>query len=89
MVVDDREAAFDESGELVEAARNGHTDPDGWATLGGVLAGEHSGRPSADAITLFKSVGLALQDVAAGALARTRAEQLGLGTLLSPQEPQP
>lgn len=88
VVVDDRDAAFEESGELVEAARNGHTDPQRWSTLGGVLAGEQPGRTDEHAITLFKSVGLALQDVAAGALARSRAEQLGLGTLLSPQGPQ-
>jgi len=88
VVVDDRDAALEESGELVAAIREGHTTAASWSTLGGVLSGEHPGRDDEDAITLFKSVGLALQDVAAGALALDRAEQLQLGVIL-PQESAP
>jgi ornithine cyclodeaminase len=86
IVVDDHDAALEESGELVAAARRGVTTPAAWVSLGSVLAGEAPGRPCANAITLFKSVGLALQDVAAGALALRNANRLGLGLVLESDE---
>jgi ornithine cyclodeaminase/alanine dehydrogenase-like protein (mu-crystallin family) len=59
--VDSREAALQESGD-VKAAR------DVAAEIGEVVAGVHPGRRSAEEITLFKSVGVAVEDVAAAAL---------------------
>ncbi len=64
VVVDDRSAAMAEAGELVAAAAAGLTDPDSWSTLGEVVMGRAAGRGDLEEITLFKSVGLALQDVA-------------------------
>lgn len=61
LFVDSREAASLESGD-VRAAVQSVTE------LGEVLAGARPGRGTSDEITLFKSVGLAVEDVAAAAL---------------------
>ena len=49
------------------------------AELGEVLAGNRNGRTDATQITVFASVGLAFQDLAAGWLAYTLARQHGIG----------
>jgi ornithine cyclodeaminase len=49
------------------------------AELGEVLAGKRSGRTDATQITVFASVGVAFQDLAAGWLAYTLAQQHGIG----------
>ncbi|MDI6698917.1 MAG: ornithine cyclodeaminase family protein [Candidatus Saccharicenans sp.] len=69
--VDSREAAREEAGDLIIPVREGVVD---WskieAELGEVIAGEKNGRENPDEITVFKSVGLAVQDavVAIGVL---------------------
>jgi alanine dehydrogenase len=50
------------------------------AEIGEVLADAKSARIGVDAITLYKSVGIAIQDVAAAALVYRKASQLGVGT---------
>lgn len=77
--VDQREAALAEAGNLVIAAREGLTEPPQWTELGEVAGGSKPGRSSAEEITFFKSVGVAVQDVAAMAAALHRARELGLG----------
>lgn len=72
VVVDDREAAAAEAGDLLAAGK----DPD--ATLTEVVAGETSA--PAGAVTFFKSVGVASQDVAAAVAALTAARDQGIGT---------
>ncbi len=59
--VDSREAALRESGDVI-AARSEVTE------IGAVVAGADPGRRSAEELTLFKSVGVAVEDVAAAAL---------------------
>ena len=59
--VDSREAALRESGDVI-AARREVTE------IGAVVAGAAPGRRDAQEITLFKSVGVAVEDVAAAAL---------------------
>ena len=51
-------------GELTGAVRTGATSRDDVTELGAVMTGEAPGRPSDDAITLFDSTGLAIQDLA-------------------------
>ena len=70
-VVDDYEAAAAEAGDLLQAG----AEPD--AELGELL-----GQPwiRTHDITLFKSVGIASQDIAAAAAALKNAEKLGVGT---------
>ncbi len=48
--------------------------------IGGVAGGEVAGRASLDDLTLFKSVGLAVEDLAAAAYCLERAQALGRGT---------
>ena len=50
------------------------------AEIGEVLAGTKSGRTSASEITLYKSVGIAVQDVAAAQLVYRKALELKVGT---------
>ncbi len=77
--VDSVQAALDEAGELVSAMREGRTRSEDWTELGLVAAGRAEGRRTAAEITLFKSVGQAVQDTAAGALALQRARSMSLG----------
>lgn len=78
--VDSLEAAEAESGDLMAAVRGGVTAINQWTELGQVVTGGSAGRESPDEITLFKSVGLAVQDIAAGSEALARARANGLGT---------
>ncbi len=74
VVVDDLEAAASEAGDLIQA----HRQPD--TTLGELLAG---GSPEVSSdVTVFKSVGVAAQDVAAAYRALMNAAQMGLGQRL-------
>jgi alanine dehydrogenase len=77
--VDLVQAALEEAGELVAALEAGLTTSDEWTELGLVAAGLADGRRSPDEITFFKSVGHAVQDVAAAARALRAAASLGLG----------
>ncbi|MFB9928433.1 ornithine cyclodeaminase family protein [Amycolatopsis halotolerans] len=80
---DSRESATRESGDLLAAVAEGHFAMDRiQAEIGEVLAGRHPGRESADEVTLFKSLGLAAQDVYSGLLLHRRAAATGIGTLL-------
>lgn len=79
VVVDTREGAVTEAGELVEAERAGVTQREAWIEFGDVVRGAVAGRTSDDDITFFKSVGHAVQDVAALNAALIEARRLGLG----------
>ena len=57
-------------GELTRAVEAGLVSRDQVTDLGAVLAGEAPGRPGPDAVTLFDSTGLAIQDLAIAAAAR-------------------
>lgn len=67
VVVDQREAALAEAGEVIAALREGLIDRDGLVELGDVVTGAAAGRKEPEQVTVFKSVGLAVQDVAAAA----------------------
>lgn len=80
--VDSQEAALAEAGDLLFASASGRTRPEDWTPIGDVLVGRRPGRQSPEEVTLFKSVGLAVQDVTAAARAVEQAQRLGLGTRL-------
>ena len=81
LAVDSRAACLEEAGDLLLPLGEGLIGPpDTWTELGEIAAGSRPGRQSADEITLFKSVGLAVQDAVAAAGALRAAESLGLGT---------
>jgi ornithine cyclodeaminase/alanine dehydrogenase-like protein (mu-crystallin family) len=67
--VDDRRAALEEAGDLIIPLRQGLIDEAHiLAELGAVLAGLEPGRISNGDVTLFKSVGSAVQDLAVAGL---------------------
>ncbi|WKU07093.1 ornithine cyclodeaminase family protein [Micromonospora sp. HUAS LYJ1] len=78
--VDSRESARAEAGDLLLAAREGHFRIEAVrAEVGEVLGGHHPGRSSTGEITLFKSLGLAAQDVVSGFAVYQRAAAAGAG----------
>lgn len=81
VAVDQRHAAWAEGGDLVMAREQGLIDEAHVAgELGEIAAGDVAGRTNREQITFFKSVGNAVQDVAAAQLAYTRAQQAGIGS---------
>lgn len=84
VVVDRLEAAWAEAGDLIMPAADGLIGGDLiHAELGEVLAGQKPGRESDEQVTLFKSVGLAIQDLAAAGRILANAERMNLGTELA------
>jgi ornithine cyclodeaminase/alanine dehydrogenase-like protein (mu-crystallin family) len=66
LFVDRREAALTEAGDILLAISEGAITPEHIrAELGELLTGAHPGRTAPDEITLFKSLGLAIEDLAA------------------------
>jgi alanine dehydrogenase len=81
VVVDHRESALAETGDLIIPIRHGLiTESHVHAELGEILMGKAEGRRDDKAVTLFKSVGIAVQDLAAASRALAQAEAEGLGT---------
>jgi alanine dehydrogenase len=80
LIVDSRAGALAEAGDLVLAIKEGACGPDHIAgELGEVVSKRTSGRTSPREITIFKSLGMAVEDVAAAELAWRRAAEQGLG----------
>ena len=66
IIVDDRKAALAEGGDLVQALASGAiAQKDIAADLADLARGHHPGRAADSQITVFKSVGFALEDLAA------------------------
>ncbi len=81
VVIDHREASLAEAGDLLIPLRQGRMTADHiYAELGEIAAGLKPGRTSPEEITLFKSVGVAVQDVAAAGAVLEAARRMGLGT---------
>ncbi len=80
IVVDQREAAFIEAGDLLQALASKHiTGPNTWTEIGELALGKVPGRQAEDEITVFKSVGVAVQDVAAAWQVYANARSKGIG----------
>lgn len=80
LFVDRRESTVNESGDYLFALREGVIGPDHIrAEIGEVLIGAKPGRINPDEITLFKSLGLAIEDLAAAAYVYQRAHQSNIG----------
>ena len=77
LFVDRRESALNEAGDLLLAGFGAERIA---AELGEVLAGEHPGRTDADELTVFKSLGLGVEDLAAAELVVNKAHEQGIGT---------
>lgn len=80
IVVDDLASSLDRSGEICVPIAEGVLSADDiHGDLGQVVAGLRPGRSDAEEITLFNSVGLALQDVAAAGELVRAASRAGVG----------
>lgn len=81
LFVDRRESTLNESGDYLFAVEEAGIGPEHiLAELGEVLVGAHPGRTSAEELTLFKSLGLAVEDLAAAELCVARARERGIGS---------
>lgn len=77
--VDSRQAALVESGDLVLGIQEGRFGRDHVVAEIGELVNGTAGRRSDTDITIFKSLGMAVEDVTAAALAYQRAVEKGVG----------
>jgi alanine dehydrogenase len=78
--VDSRAGALAEAGDIVLPIAEGAFDASAIAgELGELAAGRIAGRASDDEVTIFKSLGMAVEDVAAAHLAYRRATERGVG----------
>lgn len=81
LFVDRRESALNEAGDfLVPKSEGAIGDGHIRAELGEVLLGRHGGRRSAEEVTVFKSLGLAVEDVASAHHIHEAAQRTGAGT---------
>lgn len=80
IVVDQREAALVEAGDLLQALAAGKiSNPETWTELGDLVTGTQPARQAEEEITFFKSVGLAVQDVAVALEVYRKAREMGIG----------
>jgi ornithine cyclodeaminase len=81
LFVDSVESAVNEAGDYLRAMQDGAIGPGHIrAELGEVLKGTKPGRTSTDEITLFKSLGLAVEDLAAARYLYDKCKATGAGT---------
>ena len=83
LFVDRRESTINESGDFLMARADGVIDADHIvAEIGELLNADHPGRESDDEITLFKSLGLAVEDIGAADLVYRNALDAGRGVAI-------
>jgi ornithine cyclodeaminase/alanine dehydrogenase-like protein (mu-crystallin family) len=83
LIVDSRAAALVESGDVMLGIRDGLFGPDHVAGELGEIASGAPGRRDDSEITIFKSLGMAVEDVAAADLVYRRAVERGVGQELA------
>lgn len=82
--IDDWDAALDEAGDILVPLQAGQIEHSHIAgTLGALVTGKCPGRRQPSDITLFKSVGVAIQDAAAAGIAYDNARTLQIGREIS------
>jgi ornithine cyclodeaminase/alanine dehydrogenase-like protein (mu-crystallin family) len=81
LFVDRRESTVNEAGDYLVPFQEGAIGPDHIrAEIGEILIGSHPGRTSPDELTVFESLGLAVEDLAAAEYLMRRAAETGRGT---------
>jgi ornithine cyclodeaminase/alanine dehydrogenase-like protein (mu-crystallin family) len=81
VVVDTKEGALHEAGDLITPIENGEWKIDQlYGEIGEIIAGQKTGREHAQEITLYKSVGIAYLDTMVAAKVYEKAKKLGIGT---------
>jgi ornithine cyclodeaminase/alanine dehydrogenase-like protein (mu-crystallin family) len=80
IIVDSKEATLKEAGDLIIPIKKGIISSNAiYAELGELIAGKKLGRESKDEITVFKSVGLAIQDISTAKLVYEKAVKENIG----------
>jgi len=80
IVVDTYEGCMAEAGDLLIPIRNGKLSKENiYADLGEIVLAQKPGRTKEDEITLFESVGFALEDLVTARLAYQRAKEKRMG----------
>jgi ornithine cyclodeaminase/alanine dehydrogenase-like protein (mu-crystallin family) len=82
IVVDSKEQARIEAGDFVQALEEGSIH---WADiheLGQIIVGRYTGRAHPQDVTLFKSLGIAIEDIALAAAVLAKAQAEGAGKLI-------
>jgi ornithine cyclodeaminase/alanine dehydrogenase-like protein (mu-crystallin family) len=80
LFVDRRESTLNEAGDYLLAVEEAGIGPEHIkAELGEVIEGVHPGRQSDDELTVFKSLGIGVEDLAAAELVVARARERGVG----------
>ena len=82
IVVDSKDQARLEAGDFVQALEEGSIH---WADiheLGQIIVGRYTGRAHPQDVTLFKSLGIALEDVAVAARVYAKAQAAGVGKVV-------
>jgi ornithine cyclodeaminase/alanine dehydrogenase-like protein (mu-crystallin family) len=81
LFVDRRESTVNEAGDYLVPFQEGAIGPEHVkAEIGEILTGAHPGRTAPDELTVFKSLGLAVEDLAAAEYVVRRAQETGTGT---------
>ncbi len=81
--VDYRTSTINEGGEYLRALRTGAITPEHiLAEIGEVASGSKAGRTSPDDVTLYKSLGIAPQDLASAHYVLQKAQQRGVGQVV-------
>jgi ornithine cyclodeaminase len=84
LFVDRRESTVNEAGDFLIPQREGLVGPEHIrAEIGELLVGKGEGRRSVDEVTVFKSLGLAVEDLAAAEYVLQRAEAEDAGVVVS------
>ncbi len=82
IVVDSKDQARLEAGDFVQALEDGSIHWSDIHELGQVIVGRYTGRAHPQDVTLFKSLGIAIEDVAVAAKVYSKAQAAGMGRIL-------
>lgn len=82
IVVDSKDQARIEAGDFVQALDEGAIHWSDIHELGQVIVGRFTGRAHPENVTLFKSLGIAIEDVAVAAKVYAKAQAAGVGKVL-------
>jgi ornithine cyclodeaminase/alanine dehydrogenase-like protein (mu-crystallin family) len=79
IVVDSKEQARQEAGDFTQALEEGAIHWSDIHELGQVIVGRYTGRAHPQDVTLFKSLGIAIEDIAVAGRVYAKAQEMGIG----------
>lgn len=79
VTIDDRDQGRVEAGDIIAAVEQGVLTWDDVTEFGQIVAGTHKGRRHPDDVTLFESLGVAIEDIAVARRVYDKALRLGVG----------